>query len=74
MKTKKILIIEDDRTIVEALEDTFKFHDFDVATAVDGKEGYGLLVEQDPDLIILDIMLPGLDGFDICRKIRDENR
>jgi len=71
---KKILIIEDDRTIVEALEDTFKFHGFDVLTAANGKEGYRLLVEQNPDLIILDIMLPGLDGFDICKKIRDEGQ
>jgi len=70
----KILIIEDDRTIVEALADTFKFHDFEVSTAENGKDGYRLAAEQNPDLIILDIMLPGLDGFDVCRKIREQNR
>jgi DNA-binding response OmpR family regulator len=71
---KKILIIEDDRTIVEALEDTFRFHDFEVVTAVNGKDGYGLFLERNPDLILLDIMLPGLDGFDVCKKIRIEDQ
>ncbi len=69
----KILIIEDDVTIVEALEDTFKFHGFDVLTASSGKEGYRGVVEQDPDLVVLDVMLPDLDGFDICKKIRSED-
>jgi len=71
---KKILIIEDDRTIVEALADTFQFHDFEVMTAANGKDGYHLFAEQKPDLIILDIMLPGLDGYDICKKIRKEDQ
>jgi DNA-binding response OmpR family regulator len=71
---KRILIIEDDRTIVDALADTFQFHDFEVVTAANGKEGYRLFTEQKPDLIILDIMLPGLDGYDICKKIRKEDQ
>ncbi len=71
---KTILIIEDDRTIVEALADTFTFHDFKVLTAGEGKEGYRLLEEQGPDLVILDIMLPGLDGYDICKKIRNRDQ
>ncbi|MFC2156147.1 response regulator transcription factor [Acidobacteriota bacterium] len=71
---KKVLIIEDDRTIVEALADTFQFHDFDVATAANGQEGYRLFAKRKPDLIILDIMLPDLDGYDICKKIRKHNQ
>jgi DNA-binding response OmpR family regulator len=71
---KKILIIEDDRTIVEALADTFIFHDFAVKSAAEGKNGYGLFLEWSPDVIILDLMLPDLDGFDICKKIRKENQ
>ncbi len=70
---KKILVIEDDLTIIEALEDTFRFHDFDVVTAGDGKEGLALFIEHQPDIIILDVMLPRLDGFEICKKIRQEN-
>ena len=71
---KKLLIIEDDRTIIEGLEDTFKFHDFDVFTAVSGKEGIDLLKTKKPDLIILDIMLPGIDGFEVCKRIKEINQ
>jgi DNA-binding response OmpR family regulator len=71
---KRILIIEDDLTIVEALEDTFRFHDFEVVTAVNGKEGYDLFLKQKSDLILLDIMLPGQDGFEVCKKIRKEDQ
>jgi DNA-binding response OmpR family regulator len=71
---KKILIIEDDKTIIEGLEDTFKFHDFQVFTAVTGKEGIELLKTKKPDLIILDIMLPGIDGFEVCKRIKKTDR
>ncbi len=67
---KKILLIEDDHTIVEALEDTFKFHDFQVLIATDGKQGFRLFDEEKPHVIVLDIMLPDLDGFEVCKKIR----
>jgi DNA-binding response OmpR family regulator len=71
---KKILIIEDDKTIVEGLEDTLRFHDFDVFTAAEGKEGIDIFSREEPDLIILDIMLPGVDGFEVCRKIKQLNK
>ncbi|MEN8152856.1 MAG: response regulator transcription factor [Acidobacteriota bacterium] len=67
---KKILILEDDRTIVEGLTSALTFHEFSVISAGDGIEGYNLFEEEDPDLIILDVMLPGADGFEVCRKIR----
>ncbi|MCK4765872.1 MAG: response regulator transcription factor [Candidatus Aminicenantes bacterium] len=67
---KKILIIEDDKTIIEGLEDTFSFHDFQVFTAVSGSEGIRLFKEKKPRLVILDIMLPGIDGFEVCKKIK----
>jgi DNA-binding response OmpR family regulator len=69
-----LLIIEDDATIIDALEDTFQFHGFTVLTAPTGKDGYRLFKDQSPDLIILDVMLPDLDGFEVCKKIRGENR
>jgi DNA-binding response OmpR family regulator len=69
---KKILLIEDDHTIVEALEDTFRFHDYDVSIAGNGKDGIRLFREHSPDIIILDVMLPGVDGFEICKKIKHE--
>ena len=70
----KILIIEDDKTIVEGLEDTLQFHDYEVATAGSGKEGLAAFQKEKPDLIILDIMLPGVDGFEVCKKIKQSNR
>lgn len=69
---KKILIIEDDKTIIEGLEDTLQFHDFQVFTALNGREGVALFREHKPDLVILDIMLPGVDGFEICKKLKQD--
>lgn len=71
---RKILIIEDDKLIVEGLEDTLQFHDYEVVTAGNGKEGLSLFQKEKPDLIILDIMLPGVDGFEVCKKIKQTNR
>lgn len=68
---KKILIIEDDATIVQGLEDTFRFHEFKVFSADNGACGLDLFFKKNPNLIILDIMLPGFDGYEICKKIRN---
>lgn len=73
MSGPTILIIEDDPTIIEALRDTFLFHGFQVLTASTGKEGYRMFSSHSPHLIILDVMLPDLDGFDVCKKIRSDN-
>jgi DNA-binding response OmpR family regulator len=71
---KKILIIEDDLTIVKGLETAFKFHGFDVLAADSSEKGLPLFQQEKPDLVILDIMLPGLDGFEACKKIREQDR
>ncbi len=70
----KILIIEDDPTIVEGLEDTLAFHDYDVFTAGSGKAGLALFKKETPHLVILDVMLPGVDGFQVCKKIKQLNK
>ncbi|MCP4156407.1 MAG: response regulator transcription factor, partial [bacterium] len=70
----KILIIEDDPTIVEGLEDTLAFHDYDVFTAGTGKDGLAILRKESPHLVILDVMLPGVDGFQVCKKIKQINK
>lgn len=67
----KILVIEDDQAISEALEDTLKFHGYEVRIAPDGGEGYQAYLQIPPDLIVLDIMLPDHDGFSVCKKIRE---
>jgi DNA-binding response OmpR family regulator len=69
---KRILIIEDDISILKGLKDVLMFKSYEVLTATDGESGYKMAVEKNPDLIILDIMLPKMDGFALCKKLRDE--
>ncbi len=68
---KRILIIEDDMSILKGLKDVLMFKSYDVFTATDGASGYEMAVEKNPDLIILDIMLPKMDGYTLCKKLRD---
>jgi DNA-binding response OmpR family regulator len=69
---KKILIIEDEESIRMALEDDFRLENYDVEVASDGIEGLSKAANPGIDLIILDIMLPGMNGFDICKKLRTQ--
>ncbi len=68
----KILIIEDDTAIAELEKDYLELSSFEVALESDGNAGAARAITEDFDLIILDLMLPGMDGFDICRIIRDK--
>jgi DNA-binding response OmpR family regulator len=68
-----ILIIEDDTTMLRGLKDNFEFEGFCVVTASDGEAGLNAALDQKPDLILLDIMLPKINGYEICRLIRKEN-
>lgn len=65
-----ILAIEDDPAILRGLADNLRFESYDVLTAADGESGYALIREKRPDLIILDLMLPKLSGYEVCRKVR----
>jgi DNA-binding response OmpR family regulator len=67
-----IVIIEDDPAILRGLADNLKFESYEVHTASDGEAGHVLIKEKKPDLIILDLMLPKLSGYEVCRKVRDE--
>jgi len=69
---RKILIIEDEEPIRMALEDDFRLENYDVAVATNGIDGLAKAVEPDIDLIILDIMLPGMSGFEVCKKLRSQ--
>jgi len=66
----QILIIEDDRSILRGLEQNLRFEGYEVITAVDGERGLQLALERAPDLIVLDIMLPKMNGYEICRQLR----
>ncbi len=68
----KVLIVEDEDAIAEIERDYLELSGFDVTLASDGKEGLDIALKEDFDIIILDIMLPGMDGFDICKEIRKE--
>jgi DNA-binding response OmpR family regulator len=68
----KILIVEDDEAMAVAVKDGFVYEDFEVEVASDGEEGLRLAREGDPDLLILDIMLPKMTGLEICKTLRAE--
>ena len=70
--SRKILIIEDDPGIQMSLKDEFESEGYIAYTADDGEEGLKMVEDQKPDLIILDVMLPILDGYEVCKKLRRE--
>jgi DNA-binding response OmpR family regulator len=72
MSRDKILIIEDDPTMQEILRDNFEFGGCTVHLAADGRAGLEAVFACQPDLVLLDIMLPKINGFDLCRRIRSE--
>ena len=69
---RKILIVEDDILIAEIERDYLEIEDYEVTICQDGQEGLKLALENEYDLILLDVMLPGVNGFTICREIRKQ--
>ena len=69
---KRILIIEDQQSIAELERDYLEIDGFQVDIKNNGREGFNQALEHNYDLILLDLMLPDMDGFDICKKIRKE--
>ena len=67
---KTILIVEDEQNIVDILSYNLGREGYDTLEAYDGPTGLQLALEQNPDLILLDLMLPGMNGFDVCRQVR----
>ncbi len=68
-----VLIVEDDATLLRGLQDNFAAQGYHVLTARDGAAGLAAAVEAPPDLIVLDIMLPKLNGYEICRRLRQQS-
>ena len=71
---KRILIVEDEENIVDILAFNLKREGYEPIEAMDGALGLQLALEKDPDLILLDLMLPGMDGFEVCRRLREAGR
>ena len=65
-----VLIVEDDPALRRGLEDNFRIKGYDILSAHDGNEGLENALKERPDLIILDVMLPGIDGYEVCSHIR----
>ena len=71
--SKKILIVEDEKNIVDILSFNLGREGYETLEAYDGAAGLKLALEEDPDLILLDIMLPRMNGFDVCKAVREKN-
>lgn len=72
-KKKKVLLVEDEADILEGLKARLSLEDFEIFTASDGKTGVELARQKKPDLIILDVMLPTLTGYDACRVLKKDD-
>lgn len=69
-KGSRLLVVEDDDPLAELLLEYLAQHGFDLSRVATGDAGAAAILEQQPDLVILDLMLPGLDGLDVCRRVR----
>jgi two-component system OmpR family response regulator len=67
----RLLVVDDEPNIVELLSASLRFAGFDVATAPDGQQALRLLESFQPDLVVLDVMMPGIDGFEVVRRMRE---
>jgi len=70
---KKILIIEDEQTLIQALLDNFKDEDYRIETAIDGEIGWEKIKSFKPDMILLDLVLPKIDGFTLLTRIKADD-
>jgi len=68
---EKILVIDDDEKITSMLRRSLAFEGYEVAVARNGQEGLRQMLEEDPDLLILDVMMPHMDGWEVCRRVRE---
>ena len=69
---KNILIIEDDKFLRELIAQKLRKEDYEISEAFDGEEGIKKVKEEKPDLILLDLILPGIDGFEVLSKVKED--
>jgi two-component system response regulator VicR len=68
----RVLVVEDDAAILRGLADNLDGEGYEVRTARSGEEGLRIIRDEHPDLVVLDLMLPGMSGFEVCRRVRRE--
>ncbi|WP_127587941.1 response regulator transcription factor [Paenibacillus koleovorans] len=68
---EKIIVIDDDAKITSMLKRSLAFEGYAVATASNGQEGLKILLQEEPNLVVLDVMMPVIDGWEVCRRIRE---
>lgn len=66
---KRLLVVDDEQSISTLLQYNLQQAGFEVSTAMDGEEGYNKALEENPDLIVLDLMLPKMDGIEVCKSL-----
>ena len=73
MKKKLVLFVDDEKDLLKLIETRLMSWGYDVITAPDGEKGLQLLRERKPDLVLLDYLLPGMDGATVCKQIKNDN-
>ena len=71
---KKILIVDDDPIILRLLASRLKNSGYDVVSAIDGESGLKKAIAKKPDLVLLDIIMPGLNGFEVCKRLKENDK
>jgi DNA-binding response OmpR family regulator len=69
----RVLVVDDDPTVRNVLSTLLEFEGVDIATAEDGPSALAIAQRQEPDVVLLDVNLPGLDGFDVCRRLKERS-
>jgi DNA-binding response OmpR family regulator len=73
-RKRKVLVVEDDLSILTGLSMNLRFEGYEVLQAQDGVKGLQLAIDEDPDVVILDVMLPEMNGYEVCKELRRRGR
>ena len=72
MSERHVLVVDDDALILDVLRTVLDLEEFEVTTAEDGETALRLVAERAPDVIVCDVMMPGIDGFEVCRRLKGD--